>query len=112
MRILKAKKQTATTKKNVDVANPIKHKATASDTNPVMIGPRVLNLATSQLEIGSPIMELMGMNNKMVPNSASLKLKLVLIVGILDAHVEKQNPDRKKNTLRNIRYFDFEIILF
>ena len=110
MRMLKAKTQTATTKKKVDEAKPIKLRATANETNPVMIGPRVLNRATSQLEIGRPTIELIGMNNKMVPSSASLKSKLVLIVGIREAHVEKQKPERKKNTLRNALCFDFEII--
>jgi hypothetical protein len=39
----------------------------------------------------------------MDPNCASFKLKRSLIVGILDAHDEKHNPDKKKYVLNAIR---------
>jgi hypothetical protein len=110
MRMLNAKTQTAGTRKYVDEANPISAKAIAREVNPAKMGLRVLKRETSQLEIGRPAIELMGMNKSMVPNSASLKSKLVLMVGLLDAQVEKQNPERKKKALKYALCCDLVII--
>ena len=65
-------------------------------------GLRLLNLETSQPEIGSPIIELIGMASSKLPNSASLKSKFVLIDGIREAHEAKQNPIKKKKILKDI----------
>ncbi|NJB70274.1 hypothetical protein GGR42_000736 [Saonia flava] len=61
------------------------------------------NFETSQPDMGSPIIELMGIAKRTLPNSASLKPKKDLIVGILEAQVEKQNPERKKKMLNAVR---------
>ena len=100
MRMLNAKTQTEATSRNVEFAKPIMVSAIASEVNPVTIGPRVLKRETSQLEIGKPAIELIGMNSRMVPNSASLRSKLDLMVGMRDAQVEKQKPERKKKALK------------
>ena len=50
---------------------------------------------TSQPESGNPIIELIGMKSKMVPNSASVKPNVALIVGIREAQLAKANPERK-----------------
>lgn len=71
--------------------------------NPMPIGMRLSNRVISQPEMGRPSNELMGMVNKIEPISASLKPKLVLIVGILDAQLEKQKPERKKKALKKKR---------
>ena len=68
-------------------------------------GTLLLNLATSQPEIGNPMRELMGMTSNKLPNSASLKSKFALMEGILDAQEAKQNPVRKKNMLKEILCF-------
>jgi hypothetical protein len=75
-----------------------------------VIGLRLSYFEISQPESGSPKSELIGMHSNIVPSSASLKPKSVFIVGILDAHVEKQTPERKKNTLRKIRSFSFDSV--
>src|SRR5690349_1527089 len=106
IRMLKENAQTAAASKIVELAKPMAIRASANDTNPVMIGPRLLNLETSQPESGNPINELMGIHNSCFPNSASLYLKLLLMVGILEAQVEKHTPERKKKTLRKIRCLD------
>ena len=100
---LKASKQMEVTSINVEVAKPIRERDTQSSTNATVMGTRLSNLATSQPEIGNPISELMGMARSIVPNSASLNPKVVLMVGIRDAQLEKQIPERKKNTLKKIR---------
>jgi hypothetical protein len=46
--------------------------------------------------MGSPIKELIGIAKRMVPSSASFKLKKSFMVGIRDAHDAKQMPDKKK----------------
>jgi hypothetical protein len=45
------------------------------------------------------------MKIRTVASCASLKSNASLMVGILEAHVEKQNPDRKKKMLKKIRCF-------
>ena len=70
------------------------------------MGFLLLNLLTSQPEIGSPISELMGIAKRRFPNSASFRPKLVLIDGILDAQEAKQKPTKKKYTLSAMRCLD------
>src|SRR5258706_8533101 len=53
--------------------------------------------------MGKPISELRGMKMRMVPNSASLKPKNVFMVGMREAQVEKQKPERKKKRFRKAR---------
>ena len=57
--------------------------------------------------MGSPIKELTGIIKSKEPNSASFKSKIALRDGILEAHVEKQNPDKKKFTPRAKRLIIF-----
>jgi hypothetical protein len=71
--------------------------------NPTTSGLRLSNRDTSHPEIGNPIKELIGIKRRIVPNSASLNPKKLLMVGMREAHEEKQNPERKKYTLRKIR---------
>lgn len=71
-------------------------------------GTLLSNFVMSQPEKGRPIRELIGMASRIVPNSASLKSKAVLMVGIRDAQLEKQNPERKKNALSETRCFIIE----
>lgn len=59
-------------------------------------GERLLKRETSQPEMGSPAIELMGMASSKLPNSASLKLKTPFIVGMREAQVEKLKPIIKK----------------
>src|SRR6478736_4544096 len=99
MRKLKASRQMEVTSISVSVENPIIERDMLNRTNATVIGTRLSNFATSQPEIGKPIKELMGMARSIVPNSASLNPKVVLIVGMRDAQLEKQTPERKKNTL-------------
>ena len=107
MRMLNAKRQIAAIRAKVVVANPIKVSEIASEIKPNVIGMRLSNLATNQPEIGNPTNELMGMQSKSVPNSASLNPNVVLMVGIREAHVEKQMPERKKKTLKKNRCLFF-----
>ena len=82
---------------------PIMLNATVNIIKPAANGTRLSYLDTSQLETGSPAKELIGMHSNTAPNIASLKPKAVLIVGMREAHVEKQMPDKKKKTLKKIR---------
>ena len=61
------------------------------------------NLETNQPELIVPNNAQKGITNNIVPNCASFKLKVSLIVGILEAQDEKQSPDRKKYELSEIR---------
>ena len=76
------------------------------NTNATTRGTLLSNFETSHPEMGNPIMEVMGIAKRIVPSSASFKLKKVFIVGILEAQVEKQIPERKKYILKAIRCFD------
>lgn len=105
IRIENENKQTDKTNKNGVEANPIHTKAIEKNTYEAINGTRLSNLETNHPEIGNPNNELIGIASNMVPNSASFKLKFTLIVGIRDAHVAKQIPDRKKYTLNAIRCF-------
>ena len=51
---------------------------------------------TNHPETGSPTRELIGITISKLPNSASLRSKAILMLGIREAQVEKQNPDKKK----------------
>ena len=84
-------------------AIPIPKIPTDRSKNPPVSGMRLSYRETSQPENGKPISELTGINNRMVPNSASLYPKFVLMVGILEAQDAKQKPDKKKNKLRKYR---------
>jgi hypothetical protein len=103
MRMLKAKTQMDAIKATLVVANPIDKSDNARMINATVIGFLLSYLATNQPETGSPMSELIGINRRIVPNCASLYPKKVLIVGILEAQVEKQMPERKKKMLKKIR---------
>ena len=75
--------------------------------NETTSGHRVSNFAESHPEIGNPITWLIGITNSKVPNSASLMSSVVLMVGIREAQLAKQSPERKKNALMAIRCFVF-----
>ena len=89
---LKAIKLIAATRATVVGANPISDKDILSNTKAAAIGNRLSNRDTSHPEIGRPTNELSGMVSKMVPSTASLYPKFDLMVGILDAQLEKQIP--------------------
>lgn len=95
---------------NVVVENPINERDIARKIKPAVMGMRLSNRDTSHPDIGKPIRELMGIKSRMVPNSASLYPNVVLMVGILEAQVEKQTPEMKKNMLRNMRCLIFAAI--
>lgn len=86
----------AATKINGVLANPIAVSPRLKKKKETNKGILLSNRDTSHPEMGRPTNELMGMASKRLPNSASLKLKSVLIVGIREAQVAKQKPDRKK----------------
>jgi hypothetical protein len=96
IRIQNENKQTDTTKKKGVVEKPMHVSAIENPIKDTISGTRLSNLETNHPEMGNPIKELIGIANRIVPNSASLKLKNVLIVGIRDAQEAKQIPDRKK----------------
>jgi hypothetical protein len=52
----------------------------------------------------------MGIARRILPSSASLNSKADLMVGILEAQVEKLKPDKKKAKLRNTRCLVLEIM--
>lgn len=101
-RILKENRNNATISVKEELASPIKVRQAEFKRKAAVNGILVSNLDTSQPEIGNPIMELTGMVSNMVPSSASFRSKAVFIVGILDAQLEKLNPERKKNILSEI----------
>src|SRR5690606_5513659 len=100
IRIQNENKQIDSTKKNVVVEKPINANAMQKNTKDTINGTRLSNLETNHPEIGSPTRELIGIARRMVPNSASFKLKYAFMVGIRDAQDAKQIPDRKKYTLK------------
>src|ERR1700752_1431738 len=97
---LNEKMQTEITSMVVVVAKPIPQRVIEYRINPKVMGTRLSNRETNQPENGNPIKELIGMQSRMVPNSASLYPKFILRVGILEAQVEKQKPERRKNILK------------
>lgn len=86
----------AITKAKTLVAYPMSSNETENKIKETRRGTLLSNRETNHPEIGRPISELIGIANKILPNSASLKSKQVLIVGMRDAQVEKQNPEKKK----------------
>ena len=96
MRILKENRHIAATNINGVFANPIAVSPRLKKKNETSKVILLSNLDTSHPEMGRPTNELIGMASKRLPNSASLKLKTVLMVGIREAQVAKQKPDRKK----------------
>ena len=103
IRMLKANRQMANTSVTVELASPIRVRQTEKATKATDKGTLLSYLVISQPEKGRPMRELMGMASSIVPSSASLKPKVVLIVGIRAAQLEKQTPVRKKNALRDTR---------
>ena len=96
IRIQKESRATENTKNTIFSEKPIKVSAREKKKKATNKGTRLLNLETSQPEMGRPMRELMGMVSSRLPNSASFRPKLVLIVGILEAQEEKPKPERKK----------------
>lgn len=108
MRMLKEKRQIDSTSMTVFVEKPINESDIPSNMNATVIGLRLSYFEMSHPDKGRPRRELIGIHNNIVPSSASLYPKSVFMVGILDAHVEKQTPERKKNTLRKNRSLSFD----
>tara|TARA_R110002051_G_scaffold13340_2_gene44693 strand:- start:1252 stop:1557 length:306 start_codon:yes stop_codon:yes gene_type:complete len=96
IRMLKENRHMAATNINGVCAHPMAVSPKLKKKKDTTNGIRLSNLETNHPDIGKPIKELMGMANKRLPNSASLKLKFVFMVGIRDAQVAKQKPERKK----------------
>lgn len=92
MRVQKEKRATPKIKYTNSEANPIINKDTHKAMYEINNGFRLLNFDTSHPDIGSPINELIGITSKRLPNSASSKLKLLFILGILDAHEANKKP--------------------
>jgi len=104
--MLKANRKTVITNVKVEFAKPMPAKQTAWRPKATERGILLSYFETNQPEIGNPINELIGMVSNTEPNSASLNPNAPLIVGILDAQLEKQNPERKKNALKkNLCFF-------
>lgn len=105
IRSAKAKKQIENTSIGTEGLIPISNVDMPSMTKAAASGILLSYRDTSQPEIGNPIIEVIGMKSRIVPSSASLKPKFVLMVGIRDAQLANANPERKKNTLRKRRCF-------
>jgi hypothetical protein len=89
-------KQIARTNSKILVEYPTRINENENNIKEIRRGTLLSNRETNHPEIGRPKSELIGIAISMLPNSASFKSKKVLIVGIRDAQVEKQNPDKKK----------------
>lgn len=100
IRKLKENRNKAITSVKGVVAKPIRERQMEFSRKPTAKGTLVSNLETSQPDKGNPIRELTGIVRRIVPSSASFRFKAALIVGILDAQLEKLKPERKKNILR------------
>lgn len=109
--ILRENVNMAITKEKVLWARAINDKQIAFIKKAIDNGILLSNLVTSHPEKGSPIKELIGIVNNILPNCASLSSKAVLIVGILDAQLEKLKPERKKKTLNESRCLFFRCIV-
>src|SRR5690606_14079381 len=97
IRMLKAKRHIDATRVTVFGAKPINASAKHITMKPTVTGCRLSKRDTNHPETGSPMSELMGIKSSMVPSSASLNSKLVLMEGIREAQLEKTNPLKKKN---------------
>lgn len=102
-RIKIEKNPNITISKKVVSAYEILTKDNAKSKKEISNGSLVLNLDTNHPETTVPNSALTGITNNIDPNCASFKLNTSLIVGILDAHEEKQRPDKKKKLLKAIR---------
>lgn len=96
IRIEKAKREMDITSVSILSVKPIPSKPNASKTKEASKGNRLSNLETSQPEIGSPIIELIGIVMSKFPNSASFRSKNVFRLGMREAQVEKKKPEIKK----------------
>ena len=103
--MLKEKRQIPATSIYNPWAIPIMTKPVMNVRKEAISGFRLSKRDTSHPEMGSPIRELTGMASNKFPSSASLRSKVVFIVGILDAQVENAKPDMKKKILRPRRCF-------
>lgn len=103
IRMLSENRNRASISVTDELARPINERQIEFSRNATVSGVLVSNFATSHPDKGKPIKELTGMVKSMVPSSASFRSKADFIVGILDAQLEKLNPERKKNTLSEIR---------
>ena len=104
IRMLKENRHIDDTSIAVLVEKPMSDNEIPSKMNAMVIGLRLSYFDMSQPESGRPSKELMGIHNNIVPSSASLNPKSVLMVGMREAHVEKQTPERKKKRLRKNRH--------
>lgn len=105
--MLNANKHCAAASANTVVQNEMQESAVTSMHSAMNKGTLLSKRDTNQPDMGTPINELTGINSKMVPNAASLRPKVALMVGIREAQVEKQTPDKKKNTLKKKRCLVF-----
>ena len=96
IRIQNAKTQTAGIKRYKLSETPITINAIEKKRNATCRGILLSKRDTNHPEMGRPINELTGIASSKLPSSASFRLKIVLMVGMREAHVEKQNPERKK----------------
>ncbi len=72
IRVLKEKMETAAISMKVEGAKPINESDMAIAINPMVIGIRLSYFETSHPESGRPAIELIGINSRIVPSSASL----------------------------------------
>ena len=91
-----ANKKSETINPTSEKPQPSEKRAIRKSTLPNCKGILLLYFATIQPDRGIPIMALAGIIINKLPNSPSVRLKIDLIVGILEANVEKQIPDKKK----------------
>jgi hypothetical protein len=110
-RIENAKRNTDKTNSSNRVERPIPIRPIRKKMNPTFKGCRLSNFDTNQPENGNPSNELIGRIKRKLPRVASSIAKVAFKVGILDAHVEKQNPDKKKKMLSAIRFFSLLFML-
>jgi|SRR5687767_9956406 hypothetical protein len=89
------KKQIEKTNMGVLTLNPISMTEMPNIQKAAASGILLSYLDTNQPERGNPIIELIGMNRRIVPSSASVNPNVVLMVGIRDAQLAKANPERK-----------------
>ena len=96
IRMEKAKQKIPTISKIRLSAIPIRHSDAARSIKETIRGCLLSKRETNHPETGSPIKELIGITISKFPNSASFRSKAILMLGIREAQVEKQNPDKKK----------------
>ena len=89
----------------IDGAKPTESKDNKKVKLATWSGIRLSNFETNQPESGIPIIALAGITISKFPKVFSSRLKLSFIVGILEAQVEKQIPERRKYAERAILCF-------